>query len=147
MFGLPWQRHALAHDGPQVRRLWVGSGPHAGLLNQRQAGSGNAEADYIPPAWFHNTPPLSWRLAERVCRTGRRLAKNKDVHVRVTHGRITRVRSHWSARDSVQPVETVGREGIFLQMMEGLAAASAEPKTVMIDATYLNAHRMASSLR
>jgi hypothetical protein len=32
-------------------------------------------------------------------------------------------------------------------MMEGLAAAGAEPKTVMIDATYLKAHRTASSLR
>ena len=32
-------------------------------------------------------------------------------------------------------------------MMEGLAAAEAVPKTVMIDATYLKAHRMASSLR
>ena len=40
-----------------------------------------------------------------------------------------------------------GEKGIFLQMMEGLAAASAESKTVMIDATYLKAHRTASSLR
>ena len=40
-----------------------------------------------------------------------------------------------------------GEKGIFLQMMEGLATASAEPKTVMIDATYLKAHRTASSLR
>lgn len=32
-------------------------------------------------------------------------------------------------------------------MMEGLAAADAEPKTAMIDATYLKAHRTASSLR
>lgn len=32
-------------------------------------------------------------------------------------------------------------------MMEGLAAGDAEPKTVMIDATYLKAHRTASSLR
>jgi transposase len=40
-----------------------------------------------------------------------------------------------------------GAKGIFLQMMEGLAAASADPKTVMIDATYLKAHRTASSLR
>ncbi|MDB5683143.1 MAG: transposase [Sphingomonas bacterium] len=38
-------------------------------------------------------------------------------------------------------------KGIFLQMMEGLAAASAEPKTVMIGATYLKAHRTASSVR
>jgi hypothetical protein len=32
-------------------------------------------------------------------------------------------------------------------MMEGLAAAEAVPQTVMIDATYLKAHRTASSLR
>ena len=40
-----------------------------------------------------------------------------------------------------------GAMGIFVRMMEGLAAAGAEPKTVMIDATYLKAHRTASSLR
>ena len=32
-------------------------------------------------------------------------------------------------------------------MMESLAAADADPKTVMIGATDLKAHRMASSLR
>jgi hypothetical protein len=32
-------------------------------------------------------------------------------------------------------------------MMEGLASAGAERKTVMIDATYLKAQRTASSLR
>lgn len=37
--------------------------------------------------------------------------------------------------------------GVFLAMMEGLASAGAERKTVMIDATYLKAHRTASSLR
>ena len=37
--------------------------------------------------------------------------------------------------------------GVFLRMMEGLAAAEAVPKTVMIDATYLKAYRTASSLR
>ena len=39
--------------------------------------------------------------------------------------------------------------GVFARMMAGLAAeAEAEaPKTVMIDATYLKAHRTASSLR
>jgi len=31
--------------------------------------------------------------------------------------------------------------------MEGLAAADAEPKTIMIDATYLKAHCTASILR
>ena len=40
-----------------------------------------------------------------------------------------------------------GEMGVFLRMMEGLAAADADPKTVMIDATYLKAHRTASSLR
>lgn len=37
--------------------------------------------------------------------------------------------------------------GVFLRMMEGLAAEDAEAKMVMIDATYLKAHRTASSLR
>jgi transposase len=39
-----------------------------------------------------------------------------------------------------------GEAGVFVRMMEGLAAAGADPKTVMIDATYLKAHRTASSL-
>ena len=36
---------------------------------------------------------------------------------------------------------------MFARMMEGLAAESAEQATVMMDATYLKAHRTASSLR
>ncbi len=40
-----------------------------------------------------------------------------------------------------------GEAGVFTRMMGGLAAAGAEPKTLMIDATYLKAHRTASSLR
>ena len=32
-------------------------------------------------------------------------------------------------------------------MMDGLASQAAVPKTVMIDATYLKAHRTANSLR
>ncbi|SDL41876.1 hypothetical protein SAMN04487971_11075 [Paracoccus chinensis] len=37
--------------------------------------------------------------------------------------------------------------GVFARMMAGLAAVSPEPKTIMIDATYLEAHRTATSLR
>ena len=37
--------------------------------------------------------------------------------------------------------------GVFTRMMEGLSSVGAERKTVMIDATYLKAHRTASSLR
>src|SRR5690606_42057944 len=41
-----------------------------------------------------------------------------------------------------------GDKGIFIQMMEGMAVPEApELKTIMIDATYLKAHRTASSLR
>jgi transposase len=40
-----------------------------------------------------------------------------------------------------------GERGVFLRMMEGLAAAQAVPKTVMIDATYLKANRTAPGLR
>jgi len=39
-----------------------------------------------------------------------------------------------------------GERGVLLRMMEGLAAAETVPKTVMIDVTYLKAHRTASSL-
>ena len=38
-------------------------------------------------------------------------------------------------------------KGVFVRMMEGLAAPQApDRKTIMIDATYLKAHRTASSL-
>ena len=36
--------------------------------------------------------------------------------------------------------------GVFARMMAGLAAESTERATIMIDATYLKAHRTASSL-
>lgn len=37
-------------------------------------------------------------------------------------------------------------KGIFARMMAGLAAEHGETKTVMIDATYLKAHLMATSM-
>lgn len=37
--------------------------------------------------------------------------------------------------------------GVFARIMAGLAAEGTETKTVMIDSTYLKAHRTASSLR
>jgi transposase len=36
--------------------------------------------------------------------------------------------------------------GVFIRMMQGLSGGKAERRTVMIDATYLKAHRTASSL-
>lgn len=38
-------------------------------------------------------------------------------------------------------------KGVFARMMDGLASEGAVPKTVMIDATCLKAHRTATSLR
>ena len=38
-------------------------------------------------------------------------------------------------------------KGVFTRMMDGLASKGADRKTIMIDATYLKAHRTASSLR
>ena len=46
---------------------------------------------------------------------------------------------HWFERSR--------ERGVFARMMDGLAAEAAVPKTVMIDATYLKAHRTATSLR
>ncbi|KHS41698.1 IS5 family transposase [Novosphingobium subterraneum] len=42
--------------------------------------------------------------------------------------------------------ERWGEMGVFGRTMEGLSAQKAEPQTVMIDATYLKAHRTASNL-
>lgn len=39
-----------------------------------------------------------------------------------------------------------GEMGVFTRIMEGLSSAGAERRTAMIDATYLKAHRTASSL-
>ena len=39
------------------------------------------------------------------------------------------------------------RMGVFARIMEGRASGGGEEKVVMIDATYLKAHRTASSLR
>ena len=38
------------------------------------------------------------------------------------------------------------KAGVFIRMMQGLSSGKAERGTVMIDATYLKAHRTASSL-
>ncbi len=43
--------------------------------------------------------------------------------------------------------ERCSKMGLFTRIMEGLAAAGAEPETVTIDATYLQARRMALSLQ
>ena len=40
-----------------------------------------------------------------------------------------------------------GDMGVFARMMEGLASEGTDQKIIMIDATYLKAHRTASSLR
>ncbi len=40
-----------------------------------------------------------------------------------------------------------GAMGVFVRMMDSLAAGKAEPQTVMIDATYLKAPRTTSNLR
>ena len=53
----------------------------------------------------------------------------------------------WPTEDVIQPLEAVGDMGVFARIMEGLASEATVPKTVMIDATYLKAHRTASSLR
>ena len=52
----------------------------------------------------------------------------------------------WTPQDAVQSPEAVDRGGVFIRVMEGLPAAQTERRTVMIDATYLKAHRTASSL-
>ena len=47
----------------------------------------------------------------------------------------------------LQSFEAVERQGDLVRTMDGLASEAAIPKTVMIDAAYLKAHRTAISLR
>lgn len=60
----------------------------------------------------------------------------------------------WDAPREMPPPKTLyyrwkrwGDMGVFARMMEGLAFEEAEQKTIMIDVTYLKAHRTALSLR
>lgn len=61
-------------------------------------------------------------------------------------GGETRPRNMARTRPSITVGNGGAIKGIFAQMMVGLAAEHGEEKTVMIDATYLKAHRTASSL-
>ena len=66
----------------------------------------------------------------------------------------------WLTKDVVQSLETPplthstnvlpgsGSDlGVFVNIMNGLAAEAPDNKTISMDATYLKAHRTASSLR
>ncbi|BCA63536.1 hypothetical protein HMP09_2770 [Sphingomonas sp. HMP9] len=53
----------------------------------------------------------------------------------------------WTAQNAVRPLEAVGREGRVRAHDAGPAVADAQSKTIMIDATYLQAHRTAFSVR
>jgi transposase len=59
----------------------------------------------------------------------------------------------WDAPAAYGPHKTLynrwkrwSEAGVFVRMMEGLSGAQTERRTVMIEATYLKAHRTASSL-
>ena len=59
-------------------------------------------------------------------------------HAPKDHGPAKTLYNHWRRWSD---------KGGFARMMDGLAAEAAVPKTVLIDATYLKAHRTATSLR
>ncbi|ETA50193.1 IS5/IS1182 family transposase [Rhodobacteraceae bacterium PD-2] len=80
---------------------------------------------------FINRNGLRWRDAPAA------YAPHKTLYNRWKRWRWVAER-HWS--------ECSHERGIFAKMMMGLVAEHGENKTVMIDATYLKAHRTASSL-
>ncbi len=55
-------------------------------------------------------------------------------------------KEHGPAKTLYNRWKRSGDMGVFARMMEELASEAATPRTVMIDATYLKAHRTASSL-
>ncbi len=80
---------------------------------------------------FINRNELRWRDGEGMNANGPRECPNKEYGL---HKTLYNRWKRWSDK------------GIFAAMMTGLAAEHGETKTVMIDATYLKAHRTASSL-
>lgn len=56
-------------------------------------------------------------------------------------------REHGPPKTPYNRLKRWSGKGVFVRMMDGLAAEAATPKTVMIDATYLEPHRAATSLR
>jgi transposase len=66
---------------------------------------------------------------------------------------ITFIQPQWAALAAYGPLKTLynpwkrcGEAAVFARKMEGSAAADAGPDTVMIDATYFETYRTASSL-
>lgn len=57
---------------------------------------------------------------------------------------VLRATGVWSSQDPVQTMEAFGRHGELRRIVEGRAFEGTEQKTVVIDATYLKAHRRAS---
>src|SRR6056297_3997261 len=80
---------------------------------------------------FINRNGLRWCDGEDANATGSREHPNKEYG---PHKTLYNRWKRWSEK------------GIFARMMVGLAAEHGEQKTVMIDATYLKAHRTATSL-
>ncbi len=83
---------------------------------------------YFPK--FHGKP----RVDDRRVRNGIIFINRNGLRWRGQHKTLYNRWKRWSDK------------GIFAQMMMVLAAGHGEEKTVMIDATYLKAHRTASSL-
>lgn len=54
---------------------------------------------------------------------------------------VRRTEGVWPAEESLSPRERWSDMGVFARMMEGLAAEGTDQKIIMIDATYLKAHR------
>ncbi len=50
-------------------------------------------------------------------------------------------------QDALLLLEALSDKGVFARIMEGLAAEHSDLKAIMIDATYLQAHRTALILR
>ena len=104
---------------------------------------------------------LYWRSDAQMERVRPFLPKSHGQHRvddrRVLSGMIFINRNELCWRDAPKeygPAKTLynrwkrwSDNGVFARIMVGLAAESAEHKTIMIDATYLKAHRTASSLR
>jgi hypothetical protein len=83
--------------------------------------------------------------ALRDSRLGRRSGDMSDLDW-LTNEQVAKLTPFFPKKTLYNRWKRWSDKGIFARMMAGLAAEHGEEKTVMIDATYLKAHRTATSM-
>jgi transposase len=89
----------------------------------------------------------SFRSGERIAPSNRGTKHGITVITCIVSQRCDAPKEYCPPKTFINRLKRCWDMGVFAWIMEGLASEAAIPKTVMIDATHLKAHRTATSLR